>query len=209
MKRFRPAPTFANVIACIALFVSLGGVGYAAAKLAPNSVGTAQVKTGAITPPKLSGAAKATLTGPAGPTGPTGPAGAKGDPGQKGEKGDPGTVDIGPWHYVGTAGEPAFGAEFSNVDPSIALRFRKEGDVVRIEGEVESSHSGGWLEYSNRVVFVLPPGFRPAITDFYAPIAGGSFAQSAYVDIFEGEVAILGENSGRASFDSLTFSTTG
>lgn len=46
IKRYRPAP--ATVIASIALFVALGGVGYAAATLPKNSVGSAQVKNNSI-----------------------------------------------------------------------------------------------------------------------------------------------------------------
>jgi hypothetical protein len=43
----------ALVIACISLFVSLSGFGYAALKLPRNSVGTPQLRTGAVTSPKL------------------------------------------------------------------------------------------------------------------------------------------------------------
>jgi len=42
-----------NSIAYIALFVALGGTGYAAASLAPGSVGTRQLRNGAVTPAKL------------------------------------------------------------------------------------------------------------------------------------------------------------
>ena len=47
----RPSP--ATVIATIALFVALGGTGYAAAKLPRNSVGTPQLKTNAVTSGKV------------------------------------------------------------------------------------------------------------------------------------------------------------
>lgn len=46
-----------NLVAYLALFVALGGTSYAAASLAPNSVGTAQIKNGAVTGPKLAGGA--------------------------------------------------------------------------------------------------------------------------------------------------------
>jgi hypothetical protein len=42
-----------NVIAYLALFVSLGGSSYAAARLAPGSVGTTQLRNGAVTVNKL------------------------------------------------------------------------------------------------------------------------------------------------------------
>lgn len=45
LKRFvRHRPSPALVVASLALFVSLGGVGYAAIKIPANSVGSAQVK---------------------------------------------------------------------------------------------------------------------------------------------------------------------
>jgi hypothetical protein len=46
LSRFKPSP--AMIIALVALFVALGGVSYAAAK-----IGTAQLKNGAVTTPKL------------------------------------------------------------------------------------------------------------------------------------------------------------
>jgi hypothetical protein len=46
MSRFRPSP--AMLVALVALFVSLGGVGYAATK-----IGTADIKDGAVTDTKL------------------------------------------------------------------------------------------------------------------------------------------------------------
>ena len=42
-----------NVIAYLALFVALGGTSYAAMNPPANSVGTAQLKNGAVTPSKL------------------------------------------------------------------------------------------------------------------------------------------------------------
>jgi hypothetical protein len=47
----RPSP--AVIIASLALFVSLGGVGYAAIALPPGSVGSAQLKTHAVTGNKI------------------------------------------------------------------------------------------------------------------------------------------------------------
>ena len=62
-----------NVVSTIRLFLLLaGGTAFAANQLGKNSVGTKQLKTGAVTPEKLSPASKATLTGPQGPQGPQG-----------------------------------------------------------------------------------------------------------------------------------------
>jgi hypothetical protein len=52
----RPSPSM--VVALIALFVAIGGGAYAATKLPNNSVGPAQLKKGAVTPPKLSASAR-------------------------------------------------------------------------------------------------------------------------------------------------------
>jgi hypothetical protein len=57
-KRFLPSP--AMVVACLALLVALGGTSYAAIKLPANSVGTKQLKRGAVTGVKVK---SNTLTG--------------------------------------------------------------------------------------------------------------------------------------------------
>ena len=53
MLRLRRTPSPALVIACAALAVALGGTGYAAVMLPANSVGTKQLKQGAIVAAKV------------------------------------------------------------------------------------------------------------------------------------------------------------
>src|ERR671933_800706 len=48
MRRIRRHLTFANVIAVIALFVALGGAGYAAFRLPRNSVRSRNIKNGQV-----------------------------------------------------------------------------------------------------------------------------------------------------------------
>ena len=48
MFRLRSHLTFANVVACLALFVALGGSSVAAVSLSKNSVGPKQLKKGAV-----------------------------------------------------------------------------------------------------------------------------------------------------------------
>jgi hypothetical protein len=48
-------PSPALIVACVALFVAMGGVGYAALKLKPASVKTKTIKDGAVTESKLAG----------------------------------------------------------------------------------------------------------------------------------------------------------
>lgn len=98
LTRLRPRLTYANIIASVALFVALGGTGWAVTKLPRNSVGSKQIRSkavgrselrsravssrhlrsGAVSLGKLSRSARAALRGaqgPAGPQGPPGPAG--------------------------------------------------------------------------------------------------------------------------------------
>jgi hypothetical protein len=50
---FRRRPTASMVVSVIALFVALGGVGYAAVSVPDNSVGTNQLRNGAVTNAKI------------------------------------------------------------------------------------------------------------------------------------------------------------
>jgi hypothetical protein len=59
IKIRRPSP--ALVVAVLALFVALSGTAYAAATLAKNSVGTAQLKNGAVTLTKIAASAQGEL----------------------------------------------------------------------------------------------------------------------------------------------------
>jgi hypothetical protein len=105
--------TYANVIATLALFLALGGGGaWAATTVAGNSIGTVQLKNGAVTAKKVSNGTllardfkrgqlpTAGPTGPMGPMGPTGPQGALGPKGAAGETGE-----RGPRGAKGDAGE--------------------------------------------------------------------------------------------------------
>jgi Collagen triple helix repeat (20 copies) len=92
-----------NHLGLLALFVALGGTSYAAMTLPANSVGTRQLKGGAVTLSKISDAAQADLQGAKGPRGRQGPMGVpgqqgiqglQGNTGQQGNQGPPG--DPGP-----------------------------------------------------------------------------------------------------------------
>jgi hypothetical protein len=52
-RRWLHAPSPAMIVACVALFVALGGTSYAAIKLPANSVGTKQIKNSAVTAAKI------------------------------------------------------------------------------------------------------------------------------------------------------------
>ena len=96
-------PSPAMIVALIALFVALSGTSYAVVKLPPNSVGTPQLKSNAVTGPKVKDgslsasdfAAGGLPTGPKGdpgPTGPQGPIGERGLEGAAGPEGPAGTA---------------------------------------------------------------------------------------------------------------------
>src|SRR3954471_13151364 len=96
MTWFRKHMKFANVISVLALFIAMGGTGYAALKLPKNSVGSKQIKKNAITSTKVK---NGSLTNrdfaagqlPAGAQVAQGLPGAKGDKGAKGDTGNTGT----------------------------------------------------------------------------------------------------------------------
>src|SRR3954470_21824811 len=83
-------------VAAAALFFALAGTSYATGALAPNSVGTRQLRDGAVTTAKIHRATLAQLKGAKGDPGPQGlkgdpgPQGLKGEPGPQGPKGEPG-----------------------------------------------------------------------------------------------------------------------
>jgi len=53
VSRIRKQLTYANLMATVAVFIALGGAGYAASKLPKNSVGSRQIKVGAVTAAKI------------------------------------------------------------------------------------------------------------------------------------------------------------
>ena len=99
VKRLQGRLTYANVMATIAVFIALGGVGIAASRLPKNSVTAKQIKANAVraseikaSAVKTSEVANGSLLGtdfaqgqlPTGPTGATGPQGATGATGVQG-----------------------------------------------------------------------------------------------------------------------------
>ena len=53
MRQLRERVTYANVTATLALFVALGGTSYAVSQLPSNSVGSRQIRRGAVGPSEL------------------------------------------------------------------------------------------------------------------------------------------------------------
>jgi hypothetical protein len=86
--RLRSRITYANVVASLALFMAMGGTGYALS-LPKASVGAKQLKKGAVTSKKVKNASLLKKDFKAGqlPAGTQGPAGAAGPPGATGAPG--------------------------------------------------------------------------------------------------------------------------
>ena len=139
-----------TIAAYVALFISLGGTGYAATQLAPNSVGSAQVRNGSIQSKdlargvisrknaRLSEAITQVVTDPAtglnvtvtardGAPGPVGPQGDKGadsaTPGPQGVQGDTGAK--GDQGNTGATGAPGLtvGSGHVNADGTADLAY--------------------------------------------------------------------------------------
>jgi len=111
-----PSPSMS--VALVALFVALGGTGYAAVKIngkdiKKGTISGKKLKNRTLGTAKLTTAARSSLRGQTGPTGP---------PGAKGDKGDPGPVD--PSQFV-----PAAGLSTVAVGPQALTIDESEGEL--------------------------------------------------------------------------------
>jgi len=101
-ERFRLRPTYANVVATLALFVALGGGAYAAIELGKNSVRSKHIKNGQVKSRDIRDRTIAgkdlsdglLTAGKDGATGPRGPAGQKGATGPQGAQGPQGPAGL-------------------------------------------------------------------------------------------------------------------
>jgi len=158
MKRIGNRLTYANVISTLCLLLLLGGgTAYAASKLGKESVGTRQLKKEAVTPAKLSTAAKATLTGPAGPKGATGATGAQGPQGNPGAAGATKIdVQVGP-ETVGSfahcpAGQVAVGGGGEAVGGFLFVSEPVVGENAATAGQTPD----GWFTKAEEGVTLAP-----------------------------------------------------
>jgi hypothetical protein len=134
MKKLTGRLSYANVVSTLCLFLLLGGgAALAASALPKNSVGTKQLKSGSVTPPKLSKAAKKTLTGTQGPAGPQGPRGERGEPGPLLSTLPSGATERGSYGFANTAAEKGGGAYTpgSVVSYPIPLNFKPTLNVIK------------------------------------------------------------------------------
>lgn len=149
MQRFRAKLTYSNVISSVCLFLLLGGgTAFAASQLGKESVGTNQLKKGAVTPAKLSAAAKAGMQGPQGPQGQQGPRGATGARGATGLQGPKG--DTGPTGQKGDKGDKGDPGE-PGADANVLVYNLGEHEIatgtpleLTLNGSLDEWEEGAW-----------------------------------------------------------------
>jgi hypothetical protein len=148
MRRLRERLTFANVTASLALFIALGGTSYAAITLPRNSVGTNQLRTGAIRSVDvkdrsleardLSLKARSFLKsqrGAQGARGPEGPQGERGPQGIPGTGGDgTSTLSLTEVRQAGTVGTaPAGGSTTATATATCPAGRKATGGGLRVD----------------------------------------------------------------------------
>jgi hypothetical protein len=180
-KRLKPRErlTYANVMATVAVFIAIGSGAYAATQLPKNSVGPRQLKKNAVKTGKI--ARNAVRVGKLAKEAVKAGKLAKNSvatnrlrndavTGAKVKESTLGSVPTADaaniagsltppegWHEVGAPGEPGFlnswKSDGSGVGETAGF-YKDHEDIVHLKGRV----TGGTSE----VVFMLPPGYRPA-----------------------------------------------
>ncbi|HEY0280634.1 MAG TPA: hypothetical protein VGC32_20405 [Solirubrobacterales bacterium] len=146
------------MVTVLAFVVLAGGTAYAASEMLPkNSVGTKQLAKEAVTPAKLSQAAKKTLIGPAGPVGAQGATGPKGDTGSKGDRGEVG--------LTGAAGSAKAWAEISST--GVVVRSSPGLTVIHKSAGEDCVNPGDGFNNTNSVAVATINNSDPATSSLF------------------------------------------
>jgi hypothetical protein len=186
MRSIRSKLTYANVMVTILAFIVLGGgAAFAASKLAKNSVGTKQIKNGAVTSAKVK---KHTLTGTNINLAKLGTVPSARNAATATTATTAGTANalaaLEPIRLVGTSGQPSFLDGSSNVSGEGSIQpqpvgfYKDHEGIVHLEGIAKVGKEGT----IKGLIFALPPGYRPpsGITQIF--------------EIGKGEVIVFGSN---------------
>jgi microcystin-dependent protein len=105
------------------------------------------------------------------------------------------------WHYVGTAGQPAFASGWVNYGDGRDAAFRKEPDgKVRFRGLVKS----GTVAYGSPI-FTLPVGYRPEQNESFPVVANDAFGHM--VILATGDVYLVIGSNVWVDLHSVSFHT--
>ncbi len=198
VRRLGEKLTYANVMATLAFFLALGGVGYAATKLPKNSVHAKQIAKGAVKTAKLGKAAvtQAKIKGGAVGSAQIQPGAVGGSQIASGAVGTTqiasgavGSAQIGDGqvtaakiapaeaiHFVGEPGQPTFNSNvqrtWTNVgsgSPSVGF-YKDQLGIVHLMGSAlcVDLQASGNCGISAASIFTLPPGYRPPVLATFA-----------------------------------------
>ena len=182
-KRSIPSP--ALVIACVALFVAMGGTGYAATQLTAGQEGATVSKKGKG------------KRGPAGPAGPKGDQGPRGLTGAQGPKGDTGPA--------GTNGTN--GANTSSAFASNAAVINVPGGGVNVVSTTITTHSTGNILISGTAELTGADSDERAQCVIRVDGVGVSLGyETTFDDIGTNNEAVVAVNAGVADKPAGTYS---
>jgi len=182
MRKIRKRLTFANIVACLALFVALGGASYAATQLPKNSVGSKQIQKNAVNSAKVKDHSLKAVDFqngqlPSGPKGETGPRGEKGDTGATGPEGPAGPAITG----AASDGSGSVGPVGGSFMTSLAEGVETTGQLVLpFKGRITAN---GFADVDDSAAAISRTRCNLFISDGTGPTNGLTpFSQNAFGD---------------------------